>query len=101
MTEYQKAIWGVLAAQNSLAADMEKAHKKLFNVTIKSHYLAHSALRAEFINPWLEWCYAGESMMHTTKQLAASCVARSPPSRMYEKFWVKYRAGVQLRAEAL
>ena len=101
LSEYEKAIWGFLSVQNSLAHDMVRAKKKLFNVTIKSHCLGHSALRAGFINPVLEWCYGGESMMHTTKTLAASCVARSPPSGMYEKFWIKYRCGVHMKADAL
>eukprot|EP00959_Pyramimonas_sp_CCMP1952_P447975 9380367-Pyramimonas_sp.AAC.1 len=62
----------------------------LFDVTIKSHHLAHWALEINHINPRRGWCYAGEAFMHKMKFLGASCVRGNAPARAAIKMIGKY-----------
>jgi hypothetical protein len=70
--------------------------RKLFNITIKCHYLAHIGLMAWSLNPRYGWCYSGEDMMQKTKDLMQSCLrglgADSAPSKML----VKYMFGMHI-----
>ena len=47
--------------------------RKLFHITIKSHYLMHVCLQAPCLNPRLGWCYSGEDFVQPIKKIAKSC----------------------------
>ena len=59
--------------------------KRLFNVTIKCHYIAHIGERAKYINPRLAMCYSGEDWMHHMKRLVQSSVRGKPPKDVNKK----------------
>eukprot|EP00959_Pyramimonas_sp_CCMP1952_P359000 7517290-Pyramimonas_sp.AAC.1 len=42
--EYGKAVWDFLVIQNACANHYQSCDYKVFDITIKSHYLAHSAI---------------------------------------------------------
>jgi len=94
--DYLEACYNYLAFFTSLANTYQKAPYKfkLFNVTIKAHYLLHSAMMARFLNPRLTWCYSAEDYMHCCKILGQSCVkgtvAWSVSSKMAEKWLIGY-----------
>eukprot|EP00973_Karenia_brevis_P044299 6137511-Karenia_brevis.AAC.1 len=70
--EFEKALFVYLACQNHLASfynSDEGGNLMMFNVTIKSHMLAHVALLSRNLNPRAAWCYMGEDLMQRTKQL--------------------------------
>ena len=42
---FQRSVWNFLDVQNAVASVYSAANPKLFDVTIKSHYCAHSAIQ--------------------------------------------------------
>ena len=64
---FQRAIFLFLLVQNQLGAYFPSIGIKLFDVTIKSHALAHVAFQAAFLNPCLTWCWSGEDFMSKVK----------------------------------
>ena len=70
---------------------------RLFNVTIKMHYLVHASAEAGFLNPGLLWTYSGEDMMQRVRHLAASCARGTPPWLIGAKFMAKYTQALNLR----
>ena len=42
---FQRSVWNFLDVQNAVASVYSAANPKLFDVTIKSHYYAHSAIQ--------------------------------------------------------
>ena len=83
-------------ALGSYYADLVGDAKRLFNVTIKAHYVIHCVLDAEHINPRLTWCYAGEDMMFRVRRLLATCTYNTLTSESIRKFVQKYVFGVHL-----
>ena len=93
--EYLDCCYNYLAFFTSLARTFQSApyNYKLFNVTIKCHYLLHSALMAKHLNPRLVWCYAAEDYMHKVKILGQSCVKGTPAWQVSNKVAEKWLAG--------
>ena len=46
---------------------------RLFRMTVKFHYLLHSAYLARYVNPRTIWCFRGEDYMSKVKRVIASC----------------------------
>lgn len=80
--------------QHFLASD-----RKLFNVTIKFHYLCHLALSSVHLNPRLGWCYVGEDYMGKIKKVASSCLRGTPPHLVSAKIMRKYTLGLHMRLQ--
>lgn len=68
----------------------------LFKVVIKFHYLLHLGLVAEYINPRLGWCYAGEDFMHRIKSIAQASQSGTAPSQVVGKIMSKYCRGLAM-----
>ena len=84
---------------NSLAMYYSEAAvpaKKLFDLTIKGHELAHCILEARWLNPALGWCYAGEDFMFRFRRLMQRCVHNNRPSAAANAFVTKYCVGLHL-----
>lgn len=95
--EFQAAVRAFLLCSNALAGHFAAANLKLFNITIKFHYLAHCADQAQWMNPRLGWCYAGEDYMSKVKKTASSCLRGTPPEQVSAKMLRKYRMGMHFR----
>ena len=95
-SHFKKVGFQYLVLFNALGNHYTSVGKKLFNVTIKAHYVAHSILQAEYINPRLGWCYAGEDFMRVSKHLMAVCVQGNSPNGASRKFGSLYRIGMHL-----
>ena len=67
---------------------------KLFNYTIKYHYLLHIGLMCHFLNPVLAWCYQGEDLMKIVKHLIQSSHSGSAPPLAVSKTITKYVNGL-------
>ena len=63
---------------------------KLFNVTVKAHYLAHIGLLCVFMNPRLAWTYSGEDFMQHSKRLFSACTRGLKPQQISDKFLFNY-----------
>ena len=101
--EFEACVWVFLLMQNSLAMHYSGLGLLLFDITPKSHYLAHIGLSAKFLNPRLGWCYAGEDFMHTVKTLGSAAAIGNSPSMVGRKLVSKYKVGLiidMLRYEA-
>jgi hypothetical protein len=98
-TEFLDCTYNFLSLFTSLANSYQKPplSLKLFNVTIKCHYLLHSALMSKFLNPRLIWCYSAEDYMHKIKILGQSCVKGSPAWQVSNKVADKWMLGFACR----
>ena len=99
LTEFQAAGYNYLILFNALGTYYAETHapaKKIFDVTIKAHYLAHCVVEAEFMNPRLGWCYSGEDFMFRIRRLLATCCYNSSPSASVVIFIKKYLSGMHL-----
>ena len=92
--EFEHAIWGFLTVQNSLGSFYPAEGCKLFDITPKSHYLAHLGLMARFINPRLGICFAGEDFMGKVKMITASSARANTVYKVTTKTACKYRFGL-------
>ena len=93
---FKTAIFDMLAAYKICAAEAIACvpPRRLFNITVKSHYLCHIALTCQWLNPRLGWCYGGEDLMHRLKILAASCCRARSIYKVFEKMNEKYLWGL-------
>lgn len=56
--------------QNALCADAVRNNELLFQITVKTHFLQHSALVFEFYNPRKYWNYLDEDLMGRVATMA-------------------------------
>ena len=68
----------------------------VFNVTVKSHMVAHIALRAGALNPRRAWCFSGERMMLLMRRVAQSCCRGIEATELGRKMLSKYIYGLHL-----
>ena len=69
---------------------------KLFDVTVKAHYLAHIALLSVFMNPRLAWTYSGEDFMQHAKRLMGACTRGVKPAKISGKFLFHYSIAMHI-----
>ena len=72
--KYKQMTWIYLRLCAALAKTYMQRRKLLFDVTVKSHYLAHVMIQSQWLSPRLSWTFAGEDFMHIMKILAQACV---------------------------
>jgi hypothetical protein len=94
--EYLANCYNFLALATCLANMSMQTGEKLFNITIKFHYLLHVALQARYLNPRLSWTYSGEDFMQKMKGLAAACTKGLGPYEVFNKVVSKYCLGMDL-----
>ena len=95
--KFKDMTWTYLRLYSTLASHFMGRGLLLFDLTIKSHYLAHVMFQAEWLNPRLSWTFAGEDFMHIMKILAQSCVRGTKGPMVASKMLAKYRVTLQLR----
>ena len=93
---FQDNIFTYLLLFNSLADFYTAEGLKLFDITVKAHYLAHIALMSAFLNPRLAWTYSGEDFMHHSKRLFSACTRGCKPHLTSKKFSFRYLVGMHL-----
>ena len=75
-------LYGELAVQ--LADYYESENRRLFNITIKTHYNCHSGLMGRFLHPKLSWCYNHEDFMMYCRKMSKAC-AHGPRMDLVQK----------------
>jgi len=92
LAAYQNAIRYFLVLQNSLAKYYNTRSIRIFDITIKSHYLAHSGIQAAWLHPKKAYCYKGEDLMQRIKTVVSyardGICAQAVGSRAMEKYCV-------------
>ena len=91
---YQSSIFAFLTVQNALAVHYNAHGYKLFNITPKSHYLAHSAVQAAYLNPRFAWCFGGEDFMQTMKRIGGMCACGTSIYKRSDSVLERYSAGM-------
>ena len=99
--KFKDMTWTYLKLYSALAKHFMTRGLLLFDLTVKSHYLAHVMLQARWLNPRLSWTFAGEDLMHTMKILAQSCVKGTKSPNVASKMLAKYRVTLQLRFQRM
>ena len=94
LNEYRANVFMFLTMQNLLGAHYPAHGFKLFDITPKSHFLAHSAWQAEWLNPTLGWCFSGEDFMRKIKDIAGNSVHGVSMWRVGEKVAEGYCQGM-------
>ena len=74
LIRFQDAMWDFVQLQDELSVAAGQRGLKLFNVTIKSHYLCHIALQCEHMSASQTWCYMPEDFMARMKKIASTCL---------------------------
>ena len=92
--KFRTACFGFLRLQNSLHDAAAANNFPFFNVTVKSHYIAHIALRAHLLNPVFGWCYAGEDFMQKVKSISLRCMQGVSTHQVPFKIVEKYLRGL-------
>ena len=95
--EMVSAAKGYAQLNTALAYHYNSEGRRLFDVTIKMHFLIHAAQNSRYLNPRLGWCYSGEDFMNKARQLARSCMKGTPLWKYGSKFASKYILGMTLR----
>jgi hypothetical protein len=91
---FRKAGYNYLACLKKLERHFSGQDRKLFNVTIKAHYIAHGCDQALWIHPRVGWCYGGEDFMKKCKRLMARCVIGNKMDTASDKFHEHYIRGL-------
>ena len=73
----------------------------IFNLTVKSHMLAHVGLRCSSLNPRRSWCFSGERLMLIIRRIMQSCVRGTNVKDQNQKFMEKYRQALHLTFSGL
>ena len=76
------------ATMNSLCKHMNTpagGHKKLFEVTMKSHDVCHMAMVAKYLHPRHGACYIHEDFMQVVRRFAQSAAHGSSPALQQQK----------------
>jgi hypothetical protein len=74
---------------------------KLFNVTVKCHYLLHLALDSAHLHPRLGWCFSGEDFMQKLKRIVMASCRGSSPAISSRKVMDKYCFAMHLQLSDL
>jgi hypothetical protein len=96
---YKDCLLTYLVLFNALGSHYSSAAGlglKLFDVTVKAHYMAHIALLSVFMNPRLSWTYSGEDFMQHSKRLMAACARGVQPAMIAHKFLFHYRIAMHV-----
>ena len=88
-----------LLLQNAVGKWYPRHGMMLFDVTVKSHFLAHMALNAHHLNPRLGYCFQGEDYMGKMKRISAMSAKGNNVYLMSHKTVAKYCRGLQLVLE--
>jgi len=97
--EFKAMVFSFLILQNALGKWYPKKELKLFLVTPKSHFLAHVALTAQYINPRLGFCFQGEDYMGKMKAIASLSARGNSVYQVSGKTVAKYCRALQLVLE--
>ena len=94
--EYIDQTFQYLMLFNALGSHYNGRGWLLFDVIVKTHYLAHAALHSRWLNPRLGWCYGGEDSMHLMKRFISACSAGNQPAKLVHKVMDRYRYAIHL-----
>ena len=72
---------------------------KIFNITSKSHMMAHALVLSKDIHPYLVWCFTGEDFMRSMSKLLLSSVRGVQPAAGLAKGSAKMRAAMHFNFE--
>ena len=92
--DFERAAWGFLGCLTALAKHYNALGLKVFDVTVKAHYLAHCALKSRDLSPRLGWCYCGEDFMGKMKKVAQASMRGVKMSKVGHKVLFKYCWGL-------
>ena len=70
---------------------------RLFLLTTKAHWLAHSSLMSRYVNPRTVWCYRAEDFMQHVRRLWQSSSRGSGLAQTSGKFAKMYANALHLR----
>ena len=95
--KFKESAYAFAALTAVLGHHFHPRGDRLFNFTIKSHYLCHLGDTAAYWNPRKSWCYAGEDMMHKMKVLIQSSQRGAAAHVVVPKVIRKYVQGLELK----
>ena len=100
--EFEEAAFAMARLQSEVAEHFQAAvGEPLFDITIKTHLVCHSAKESRHINPRLVWCFSGEDYMRRSQELAQSCVRGNKPYDVTNKMANHFRLGLHFEFEKM
>ena len=98
--EYKKASYAFVQLNTALGQHFHPAHTLLFHFTIKFHDALHLAHCAQWMNPRVAWCYAGDDFMMKVKGVVQGSHRGTAPQMVSHTAMLKYCQGLGLRFHA-
>ena len=95
-TEFVKKSVEFLCLYSQCADHAAEEEYEAFDITIKGHYLYHSALDSKHIHPKKVWNFSGEDFMKHSKRLLSECTRSIKPWDVVHKFVDKYLFALNL-----
>lgn len=94
--DFRKCVYAFVQLNSELANHFHTSGVKLFNHTVKFHYMLHIAEVSAYMNPRLGWCYSGEDYMRKAKTLVQGSHRGTPPALVVSKVMRKYAVAFSL-----
>ena len=89
-TEYETCAFTYASFTARVAQKYEAKSQRLFNITIKMHYLCHMGLMARYLHPKLMWNYQQEDFMMWVRRICRSCAFGSKLNGVSRKMMKQY-----------
>lgn len=92
--EFENSATAFAQVNAALAHHFHASGIRLFNHTIKFHYMHHLAVISRRVNPRIGWCYSGEDLMHRVKLMMRAAHRGAGPVVVVPKVMRKYAHGL-------
>ena len=92
--QFREDSWQFCRTVTALIKHYHRIDQNLFHFTIKSHYLLHLGLLAQYMSLTLGSCESGEEMMKVVKRLVSSCASGCKREVAINKAMTKYVHGL-------
>ena len=90
LVQFREALQTFLVCFSAAVAHYEAEGLKVFNLTIKAHFLAHLYYQVPWLHPRHSWCYSGEDFVQHLKWLTKVCTPGLSPKAIPLKVLVRY-----------
>ena len=90
LQRFRTALNTLLVCFSAAVAHYEGAGLKVFNLTVKAHYLAHLHNQVPWLHPRHSWCYSGEDFVQHLKWLTKVCTPGLNPKAVPLKALARY-----------
>ena len=90
LEQFRNSLRRLLLCFSAAVTHYESEGLKVFNLTVKSHFLAHLGSQVTWLHPRHSWCYSGEDFVRHMKWLTKTCTPGLGPKAVPLKVLARY-----------